>query len=155
MTKEELLEELSKETYVTLKPSSIHGIGVFAIRDIPKGCRQIFSNHPAEWLRIPINEIEQLPVHSRNLVETYCLYDEDHYFVPDYGFKVMDIVSYLNHSSAPNIISINHGEYFEAVVDIPADTELMVNYGDIVEGIEEYDRELHATEIPVAASTRE
>ena len=147
MTKEELLEELSKDTYVTLKPSSIHGIGVFAIRDIPKGCRQIFSNPPAEWLKIPIAEIEQLPGHSRNLVETYCLYDEDHYFVPDYGFKVMDIVSYLNHSSTPNIISINHGEYFEAVVDIPAGTELMVNYGEIVDGVEGYDREILPSEL--------
>ena len=82
--------------------------------------------------------MEQLPSHSRNLVETYCLYDDEHYYVPDYGFKVMDMVNYLNHSSTPNIMSVNHGEYFEALTDIPAGAELLINYGEIV-NTEEYD----------------
>lgn len=133
MTKEELLKELSQETYVALKPSAVHGIGVFAIIDIPKGCRNLFSKNVGDWIKLPISDVEKLPEHSRSLIETYCLYDEEHYFVPDYGFKVMDLVNYLNHSSVPNVISVNDGEYFEALVDIPAGTELMINYGDIVE----------------------
>ena len=112
MTKEELLQELSQATYVRLQPSTVHGIGVFAMRDIQKGCRDIFSSHSAQWHKISMREVEQLPEHSRNLIETYCLYDEEHYFVPEYGFKVMDMVSYLNHSPRPNIISINEGEFF-------------------------------------------
>jgi len=36
--KQQLLDELINTTYVMLKPSPIAGIGVFAIRDIPKGC---------------------------------------------------------------------------------------------------------------------
>lgn len=133
MTKEELLKELSQETYVALKPSAVHGIGVFAIMDIPKGCRNLFSKNVGDWIKLPISDVERLPEHSRSLIETYCLYDEEHYFVPDYGFKIMDLVNYLNHSSVPNVISVNDGEYFEALVDIPAGTELMINYGDIVE----------------------
>jgi SET domain-containing protein len=139
MTKEELLLELSRDTYVTLKPSAVHGIGVFALQDIPKGCREIFSKNVGEWIKLPIADVDRLPDHSRNLVETYCLYDEEHYFVPDYGFKVMDIVNYLNHSSAPNIQSVNHGEYFEALEDIQAGTELVVNYGHIVENAPGYE----------------
>jgi SET domain-containing protein len=138
MTKEELLKELSHETYVALKPSTVHGIGVFAITDIPKGCRNLFSKNVGDWIKLPITDVEKLPEHSRSLIETYCLFDEEHYFVPDYGFKVMDLVNYLNHSSVPNVISVNDGEYFEALVDIPAGTELMINYGDIVE-VEGYD----------------
>ena len=133
MTKEELLKELSEEIYAVLKPSPVHGIGVFAIRDIPKGCRNIFSKNIGEWIKLPIADIEQLPEHSRNLVETYCLYDDENYYVPDYGFKVMDLVNYLNHSATPNIISINNGECFEALTDISAGTELLINYGEIVE----------------------
>ncbi len=133
MTKEELLKELSEEIYAVLKPSPVHGIGVFAIRDIPKGCRNIFSKNIGEWIKLPIADIEQLPEHSRNLVETYCLYDDENYYVPDYGFKVMDLVNYLNHSATPNIISINNGECFEALTDISAGAELLVNYGEIVE----------------------
>ncbi len=133
MTKEELLKELSEEIYAVLKPSPVHGIGVFAIRDIPKGCRNIFSKNIGEWIKLPIADIEQLPEHSRNLVETYCLYDDENYYVPDYGFKVMDLVNYLNHSATPNIISINNGECFEALTDISAGAELLINYGEIVE----------------------
>ena len=48
------------------------------------------------------------------------------------------MVNYINHSSSPNIISINDGEFFEAVTDIAAGTELLVNYGEIVH-TEEYD----------------
>jgi SET domain-containing protein len=139
MTKDELLQELSQQTYVALRPSHVHGIGVFAVREIPKGCRDIFSNHTVEWIKVPIREVEQLPEHSRTLVETYCLYDEHHYFVPEYGFKIMDMVNYLNHSSSPNVISVNHGEYFEALQDIPVGAELLVNYSEIVEGTEGYD----------------
>lgn len=131
--KEKLLQELEQHTYVMLKPSPVHGIGVFALCDIPKGCREMFSKNIGEWIKVPIGEVERLPQHSRQLIETYCLYDEEYYFVPDYGFKVMDLVNYLNHSSSPNIKSVNHGESFEAMEDIPVGTELLVNYEEIVE----------------------
>ncbi|MCW3118920.1 MAG: hypothetical protein JWM28_3002 [Chitinophagaceae bacterium] len=139
MTKEELLKELSQETYAALKPSAVHGIGVFAIRDIPKGCRTIFSKGVGEWIKVSIHDIENLPEHSRSLIETYCLYNEDHYYVPDYGFKVMDIINYLNHSSLPNITSLNDGEEFEALTDIPSGTELLLDYKKIAGALEDYD----------------
>ncbi len=138
MTKEALLAELKEDTYVMLKPSGIHGIGVFAMRPIPKGCRRIFSKGVGEWIKLPIADVEQLPAYSKDLVETYCLFDEENYFVPDYGFKLMDLVNYLNHSVTPNIISVNDGEDFEALTDIAAGQELLVNYGHIVTGMEDY-----------------
>jgi len=132
MTKEELLDDLAHHTRVALKPSPVHGIGVFALCPIPKGCRDLFSKNVGEWIKLPVADVEKLPEHSRSLVETYCLYDDENYYVPDYGFKVMDLVNYLNHSSTPNIISVNDGEYFETLRDIAAGEELLVNYGDIV-----------------------
>jgi SET domain-containing protein len=138
MNKAALLQELQTDNYVMLKPSPVHGIGVFAIRDIPKGCRSIFSKGTGGWVRISFEEVEQLPAHSRNLIETYCLYDETHYFVPDYGFKLMDLALYLNHSSTPNIASVNEGEAFEALRDISTGEELLVDYGTIAEGLSDY-----------------
>jgi SET domain-containing protein len=136
MTKEELLSELSKETFACLQSSPVHGIGVFAMIDIPKGCQNIFSKNVGNWIQLPIADVEKLPAHSKNLVETYCLFDEEFYYVPDYGFKVMDMVNYLNHSSIPNLKSINNGENYEAIVDIPAGAELFIDYGEVanVEG---------------------
>ena len=138
MTKEALLRELSEHTYITIKPSPIHGIGVFAIQNIPQGCREIFSRNVGEWIKLPIAEVEALPEHARNLVETYCLFDNDHYFVPDYGFKVMDLVNYLNHSSEPNVVSINDGVEFEAIRDIKAGEELFVDYHYLANGLDAY-----------------
>jgi SET domain-containing protein len=138
MTREELLNELRTETYVALKPSKLHGIGVFAIQHIPKGCRNIFSKDNGKWIKIPISEVDLLPEHSKDLIETYCLYDEENYFVYDGGFKVMDLVNYLNHSNTPNIVSLEDGNIFQAIQDIASGEELLINYGDLAEGLEGY-----------------
>jgi len=136
MTKAELLKELSGNTWVMLKPSPVEGIGVFALQDIPKGCRDMFSKpDPAEaWITVSKEEVEVLPQHAQFLVGNYCLFDADHYFIPARGFKQMDLSLFLNHSPAPNIISINDGDYFEAIRDIKKDEELFVDYGEIVDG---------------------
>jgi SET domain-containing protein len=136
MKKESLLQQLQQSTYVMIQPSPLHGIGVFAIRDIPKGTRDMFSQGVGEWIKLTIAEVEALPKHSRDLVENHCLFDEDFYYVPDYGFKVVDLVIYLNHSDTPNVISVNDGEYFEAIRDIAAGEELLVDYGTIVDSKE-------------------
>ena len=133
MTKEALLNQLQTSTYVMIKPSPLHGIGVFAIRDIPKGTRDLFSQGVGEWIKLTIAEVEALPKHSKDLVENHCLFDEGYYYVPDYGFKLVDLVIYLNHSETPNVISINEGEFFEAIRDISAGEELLVDYGTLVD----------------------
>ncbi|MBS1754226.1 MAG: SET domain-containing protein [Ferruginibacter sp.] len=136
MTKDELLKELTANTWVMIRPSPIEGIGVFAIQDIPKGCRSMFTkpNDEEKWINISKNEVAALPAHAKALIENYCLYDERDYFVPDYGFKKMDLVNFLNHSDTPNIISINEGEFFEAIRDIKKGEELLIDYGEIVDG---------------------
>ena len=133
MKKEALLKQLQSQTYVMIKPSPLHGIGVFAIRDIPKGTSNIFSKGVGDWIKVSKEEVEALPQHSKDLVENHCLFDEDSYFVPEYGFKLVDLVIYLNHSETPNVISLNEGEQFEALVDIKVGEELLVDYGTIVE----------------------
>ncbi len=136
MKKEALLQELKSNLYVMIKPSPIEGIGVFAITDIASGCRDMFA-HPSaddgEWITVSKEEVAALPVHAKSLIETYCLYDELNYFVPEKGFKKMDLVNFINHSDTPNIISINDGEFFEAIRDIRMGEELLIDYGKIVD----------------------
>jgi SET domain-containing protein len=131
--KEKLIQLLQQETVVGLKASTIHGIGVFALVDIPKGCKTMFSKGMGEWLKLTYEEVKKLPQQSVDLIENFCLYDEEGYFVPEYGFKLMDLVVYLNHSDAPNIISVDEGAYFETLQDIKAGEELLVDYGTLVE----------------------
>ena len=138
MTKKELLHDLQHETYIALQPSPVHGIGVFAICDIPKGCKNIFSKDTGGWIQLSMAEAEQLPAHVREFIETYYLYDADHYFIPDHGCKVMDMANYLNHSNTPNIMSVDDGSYFEATRDIKSGEELLVDYRKIVDGVNNY-----------------
>ena len=133
MDKISLMKELLTNTFVMLKPSPVEGIGVFAIADIKKGQRNIFSNDKSEWVKISKEEIASLPEHSKAVVENYCLYDEENYYVPGYGFKMVDLVIFLNHADEPNIVSINDGEDFEALADIRAGSELFIDYGTIVD----------------------
>ena len=129
---QKLLHQLAHHTFIMLKPSPIQGIGVFAIRDINKGQRKIFSEDQSEWIKIQKSEIEKLPASSRFLVENHCLYDDENYFVPEYGFKMIDPVIYINHSDTPNIKSIDDGNDFEALCDIKEGEELFLDYGEIV-----------------------
>ena len=133
MKKERLLNELRTGTFVMIKRSPVEGIGVFALTDIVKGQRNLFSSDKSEWIPVSREEVDALPEHSKTLIETYCLYDEESYYVPEYGFKMIDLVIFLNHSDHPNVISLNEGEDFEAIKDIAAGEELFVDYGDIVE----------------------
>lgn len=133
MKKQQLLEQLQHHTKVILRPSAIDGIGVFALTDIKQGERNLFSNDKSEWIKLTKEEVNQLPAHSKALIENFCLYDSDHYFVPEYGFKMADLVIYLNHADEPNVASINEGEDFIALRDIKAGEELFVDYGEIVD----------------------
>ncbi|MBK8290410.1 MAG: SET domain-containing protein [Flammeovirgaceae bacterium] len=137
-SKEKLLQELAHNTYVMLRPSPVGGVGVFAIREIPKGCRSMFSNPDIneKWIKVSRQEVEALPTFTQDIIVNYCLFDADAYFVPEHGFKKLDSSYYLNHSANPNLVSINEGEYFEATRDIKANEELFLDYGTIVEGDE-------------------
>lgn len=135
MPRHRLLAALRDDCYVMLRPSPVAGIGVFAVTDIPKGCRDMFGkpDAPEHWIAVPRNEVELLPAHSRFLVENYCLYDEHQYFVPEHGFKKMDLACFLNHSDTPNVASVDDGDYFEALRDIATGDELFVDYGQMVD----------------------
>ncbi len=133
--KKKLLHELTNHTYVMIKPSPIAGIGVFAIQNIPRGCREMFSKPDKQenWIKLAKAEVELLPPHAKLLVENYCLYDAENYFAPDHGFKKVDLSLFLNHSDNPNVISIQEGDYFEAIRDIASGEELFIDYGKIVD----------------------
>ena len=134
--KDKLLQQLHQHTFAMLKPSPLHGIGVFAITAINKGERKIFSDHESEWIEVSKEEVDALPQHAKDLIENHCLFNETHYYIPEYGFKIFDLAVYLNHSDQPNLISVNEGEFFEAIRDIEAGEELLIDYGTIVDSDE-------------------
>lgn len=134
--RERLLQDLRQHTFAILKPSPLHGIGVFAVAPIKKGERNIFSNSDTEWIEVSKEEVDELPKPSRDLIENHCLFNDTHYYIPEYGFKIFDLAVFLNHADNPNLVSINDGEFFEAVRDIEVGEELLIDYGAIVDSKE-------------------
>src|SRR4051812_8445892 len=111
-------------TRIGLAPSPVHGIGVFALADIPAGTADLFSPPAGEWPAVSLAEIEALPAHARKLIDTYCLQDEGVAYLPPHGFKILDLVIYLNHSGTPNLKQMEGGDYFITLRDIQAGEEL-------------------------------
>ena len=68
MKRTDLLNRVLRDYYCRLQPSKIHGIGVFAVRDIPKG-RNLFKTLPKYtnfgYVLITDDELDALsPRHS-------------------------------------------------------------------------------------------
>lgn len=127
--KEKLFKDLAN-TWCRLAPSGIQGVGVFAIRDIPKGIHP-FLWGTEDWICVNKEELADIPPEVFGLIKTYCIFKEGKYWLPKYGFKMWDMVTFLNHSKKSNVVSIRDGEDFVTIKPIRKGEELFVNYNDI------------------------
>lgn len=125
---DEAIEKLNTECKLRLAPSSVHGIGVFAIRDIPRGQR-IYSDNMPVLYRLPYANFGKLfPEVSEILLERNPTIPLGSLFVyPDARMQ-----AYMNHSDTPNY----NAQLDLVMVDIPKGTEVFEDYRRI-EGWEE------------------
>lgn len=121
--KRELIEHLRRDIYVKLAPSSIEGVGVIAVRDVPAGVNPFQTCNATlakEEVTIPFSaaEIATLPDSVVGLVKSFFapLTDERNvelsderggivYGVNATGLNTLDVSWYLNHSDEPNVRS--------------------------------------------------
>lgn len=110
MTKKQLLEDLRKRTYCRLRVSPIHGVGVFAIRDIPKGVNPFYSCKKAKLIPSSEKEKAHLPKAVQKLINDFCVTRGGKHLIPDFGLNSIDISHYLNHSKKPNLTAVFRSE---------------------------------------------
>jgi SET domain-containing protein len=112
------------------KPSEIHGIGVFAIRDIPKG-KNPFQTLPkydaVGYARITEDELDALPPKLSELIRALFVPTGGKMYVPNHGMNVIRLNCYLNHSTNPNMRT-KDGYDFIALRKIVGGEELTVDY---------------------------
>ena len=89
------------ETWTRLAPSKIHGIGVFAIRNIPENTNP-FPDCDNLFFEMPVSDLNRFPKSVRKLALDFLYVDEDQLWVPDITLNQMNISFYLNSSSFPN-----------------------------------------------------
>lgn len=125
--KKEVIKRL-ESTYCRLKVSKIEGIGVIAIRDIPKGINPFKGINDQDWIKIKMNELKDLDKEVLKMVDDFFVIEKDNtVLVPEFGLNGIDISFFLNNSSNPNVKREETGE-FTAIKDIKKDEELTVAY---------------------------
>jgi SET domain len=130
MNRKETIRRILRECYCRLAPSPIHGVGVFAVRDIPKGIDPfaIGIGYPQRWVTITPEELERAPRGVRGVFASLFLPEADASFrIPILGANLVDIGAYLNHSSRPNMRTAD-GHGFITKRRIRAGKELTVDY---------------------------
>lgn len=111
--------------YARLQPSRIHGVGVFAIKDIPKGT-YIFPDDNEKLVWIHKRMFENLEPEQRKLYEDFCIIRGDLYGCPR-SFNKLTPAWYFNESSKPNVAA-DKAYRFYALRDIKKGEELTVDY---------------------------
>lgn len=114
--------------YTRLMPSKIHGVGVFAIRDIPKNTI-IFNEEEAAKEEISVSKeaIKELDSEIKKLYEDFCVTENNRYtYCPD-SFDLVTVAWYVNHSKNPNV-KYGRDDNFVALRDIKKGEELTADY---------------------------
>jgi hypothetical protein len=117
------------DCFTRLQSSPIHGVGVFAIRDIPKGAN-VFKDDHSEMIWIDREEVLRESGEIRRLYEDFCVLNGDKYGCPD-GFNNLTPAWYINEppkGQEPNVVCDDDYDFF-AARDIRAGEELTVKYG--------------------------
>jgi SET domain-containing protein len=115
--------------YARIKQSKIHGVGVFAICDIPKDTK-LFPEDEGEiiWKKKSALNLDEMPQEIRQLYDQFCLIKNkgETYGCPK-SFNLMTIAWYLNHSKTPNV-GCDQDYAFYALRDIKKGEELAADY---------------------------
>ncbi len=125
--KQKLLQHLNDEVFCRLGASPMHGVGVFAIRRIPKGINPLNSRIRYKEVQFSREELKQLPSSVKKLLDIFCYYKDDVVHVPEIGMNAMDMALYLNHSKTPNVRYLKGGA-FETLRSIRSGEEITMDY---------------------------
>jgi hypothetical protein len=127
MTKQEIIDQCKNDVYARLFASPIHGVGVVAIKDIPKGTCPFVGCDDQGWQEITNEELMEIPDSIKKVIADMLICEDGKWWMPNAGIQKLDISYFLNHSENANMESDDAGT-FTATRDIKAGEELTSNY---------------------------
>jgi hypothetical protein len=112
--------------YTRLQRSPIHGVGVFAIRDIPKGTG-IFKNDDNKMIWVNKDDISNIDMELLRLYDDFSVNKNGKLGCPK-NFNMLTVGWYINESKDNPNVCCNDNYDFIALRDIKKGEELTVNY---------------------------
>jgi len=127
-----MTQTLNNTVYATLAPSTTHGIGVFAIRDIPKGTK--YTDYTNETLdRIETYNLSHTEFEAIHPAIKKLILDRTIFVGTQIKFTSPNtdavLRSFMNHSTKPNTDGI------VALRDISTGEELTENYFELTDNM--------------------
>lgn len=125
-----IVAQLDANIKCKVAPSSIHGVGLFAVCDIDEG-EDILKDTNSRYLFISEKDIED-GLDSEKILEVNKLanFEDGGYWIHE-DWNVVPLSCFLNHSIDSNVTSVPGGQNkynFRARRDIKKDEELLWNY---------------------------
>lgn len=111
--------------YARIGVSRLHGVGVIAVRAIPKGAL-VFRGEDERAVWLQRSTVRALPPALRALYEDFGMVDGDRIGVPP-SLNRLSVGWYVNHADAPNLVAGDDGR-FRALRRIRAGEELTADY---------------------------
>lgn len=111
--------------YARIGLSDVHGVGVRAIRDIPKGAF-VFDGEDERVAWVSRARVRRMPKAFRDLYEDFGMVDGDRIGVP-VSLNRLSVGWYINHSDKPNVWADDDGR-FRTLRRIKQGEELLADY---------------------------
>ena len=129
MTKKQIIEGLTNYCNCRVKCSDVHGVGLFAIKEIPAET-SIFGAQDPKIGGIHFFthlSLKKLPEEVLELLYNYNFITNTGMHLPDYAWNYHHLASYINHSKDSNVFYDVDSNEFLATRDIHKDEELLCN----------------------------
>ena len=131
------LQHIRDNIYCRLEVSDIHGVGVFAIKNIPEGIDPFSPYKESGYFISPVNELEDI---DSNVLRIFS----DGFFSPE-GYQLFELhnysfyPSYVNNSELDkaNIMLGETESGFITARDIQAGEEITSNYSQVAHYLQE------------------
>ncbi len=115
-------EYLNNTVWCTIRRSPIHGVGVFAIRDIKKGQKLHLQGGTGKWLKTDLSKV--IPEIRKLVHQRWPITKDGNPFLSPNDDALL--ISFINHSEDFNYDKFND----KAFNDIKKDEEITEHYGD-------------------------
>ena len=134
MSKQRLLANLAK-VYCRIQPSDLHGVGVFAIRRIPKGINPFELPIDIELVSLTPADLRMLAPGIRQMIKQYNVNQNGRYVMSTLGLNLVELEYFVNHSTSPNLVFDEDNACYRTARTIATGEELTADYNEYAPGL--------------------